>query len=253
MLRTIELDNKKIKLHISDTAGQQRFRSITKAHYRNAMGVLLVYDITSEQSFKSIEGRHKEFEKHSTQQVNKILIGNYYSCSLWQRNARFSELEHEIFICNSYGSWRAVPTAVSSLSRAPAGNKLELESQRQVSAADGRRLAGDPSPLRAPAARGARRVQPGAAPTTRAAAAIPREAHRLTDAPFRGTCDRDRRQPGDCKWLTDSDAPFPRAQRGWAWPSSRRRRWTRPASRAPTSPCAARQRGGSGGPRSRAA
>jgi len=35
-----------------DTAGQERFKTITTAHYRNAMGILLVYDITNEQSFR---------------------------------------------------------------------------------------------------------------------------------------------------------------------------------------------------------
>jgi hypothetical protein len=37
-----------------DTAGQERFKTITTAHYRNAMGILLVYDITNEQSYKSL-------------------------------------------------------------------------------------------------------------------------------------------------------------------------------------------------------
>ena len=74
-LRTIELDNKKIKLQLLDTAGQERFKTITTAHYRNAMGILLVYDITNEQSFKNIEEWLKNIEKHTSQPVNKILIG----------------------------------------------------------------------------------------------------------------------------------------------------------------------------------
>lgn len=75
-LRTIELDQKKIKLQLLDTAGQERFKTITTAHYRNAMGILLVYDITNEQSFKNIEEWLKNIEKHTSQPVNKILIGN---------------------------------------------------------------------------------------------------------------------------------------------------------------------------------
>jgi small GTP-binding protein len=76
-LRTIELDNKKIKLQLLDTAGQERFKTITTAHYRNAMGILLVYDITNEQSFKNIEEWLKNIEKHTSQPVNKILIGTF--------------------------------------------------------------------------------------------------------------------------------------------------------------------------------
>jgi Ras-related protein Rab-8A len=54
-IRTIELDNKRIKLQIWDTAGQERFRTITTAYYRGAMGILLVYDVTDESSFNSTE------------------------------------------------------------------------------------------------------------------------------------------------------------------------------------------------------
>jgi Ras-related protein Rab-8A len=53
-IRTVEIDNKRCKLQIWDTAGAERFRSITTAYYRGAMGILLVYDITDEQSFANI-------------------------------------------------------------------------------------------------------------------------------------------------------------------------------------------------------
>jgi len=75
-LRTIELDAKKIKLQLLDTAGQERFKTITTAHYRNAMGILLVYDITNDQSFHNIQEWLKNIEKHTSQPVNKILVGN---------------------------------------------------------------------------------------------------------------------------------------------------------------------------------
>ena len=41
----IDVDDQKVKLQIWDTAGQERFRSIAKAYYRNAVGVILVFDI----------------------------------------------------------------------------------------------------------------------------------------------------------------------------------------------------------------
>jgi hypothetical protein len=54
-IRTIELDGKRVKLQIWDTAGQERFRTITTAYYRGAMGILLVYDVTDERSFNSMQ------------------------------------------------------------------------------------------------------------------------------------------------------------------------------------------------------
>ncbi|CAH7683553.1 small GTPase superfamily, partial [Phakopsora pachyrhizi] len=43
---TIELDGKRIKLQIWNTAGKERFRTITAAFYKGAMRILLVYDFT---------------------------------------------------------------------------------------------------------------------------------------------------------------------------------------------------------------
>jgi small GTP-binding protein len=42
-------NNNKIKLHIWDTAGQEKFRSIVETYYRDAAGVILIYDITNKE------------------------------------------------------------------------------------------------------------------------------------------------------------------------------------------------------------
>ncbi|XP_062500961.1 uncharacterized protein LOC134178168 [Corticium candelabrum] len=52
--KTIVVDRRHVKLQIWDTAGHERFRTITNAFYRGAMGVLLVYDITCQKSFSNI-------------------------------------------------------------------------------------------------------------------------------------------------------------------------------------------------------
>lgn len=75
-IRTIELDGKRIKLQIWDTAGQERFRTITTAYYRGAMGILLVYDVTDENSFNNISTWMKNIEQHASETVCKILLGN---------------------------------------------------------------------------------------------------------------------------------------------------------------------------------
>eukprot|EP00474_Spongospora_subterranea_P008583 CRZ09041.1 hypothetical protein [Spongospora subterranea] len=75
-IKTIDLEGKRIKLQIWDTAGQERFRTITTAYYRGAMGILLVYDVTDEQSFLNIRNWIRNIEQHAADSVNKILIGN---------------------------------------------------------------------------------------------------------------------------------------------------------------------------------
>ena len=46
---------KNIKLTIWDTAGQERFRSLTSSYYRGAQGVILVYDVSSRESFNNLK------------------------------------------------------------------------------------------------------------------------------------------------------------------------------------------------------
>jgi small GTP-binding protein len=50
----LNIGDRKVKLQIWDTAGQERFRAISKAYYRNAVGVILVYDLTDRKSFDEL-------------------------------------------------------------------------------------------------------------------------------------------------------------------------------------------------------
>ena len=53
--KALELDDKVISLQLWDTAGQERFQSVTKAYYRGAQGIILVYDISQEESFIAVK------------------------------------------------------------------------------------------------------------------------------------------------------------------------------------------------------
>ncbi|CAN1333798.1 GTP-binding protein YPTM2 [Linum perenne] len=54
-IRTVEQDGKTIKLQIWDTAGQERFRTITSSYYRGAHGIIVVYDVTDQESFNNVK------------------------------------------------------------------------------------------------------------------------------------------------------------------------------------------------------
>lgn len=54
VFKVIGLDGVKIKLQIWDTAGQDKYKTITQNYYRNSQGVLIVFSIDSRESFYSI-------------------------------------------------------------------------------------------------------------------------------------------------------------------------------------------------------
>mmetsp|Transcript_361 Transcript_361/g.627 ORF Transcript_361/g.627 Transcript_361/m.627 type:complete len:208 (-) Transcript_361:533-1156(-) len=74
--RTVKLDKKTVKLQIWDTAGQERFRTITSAYYRGADGIILVYDVTSEESFNHVNDWYTEVNRYASESSCKLLVGN---------------------------------------------------------------------------------------------------------------------------------------------------------------------------------
>lgn len=46
-----------------DTAGQERFNSITSAYYRGAKGIIVVYDITKQETFEDLPKWMKMIDK----------------------------------------------------------------------------------------------------------------------------------------------------------------------------------------------
>ncbi|XP_061381392.1 uncharacterized protein LOC116776318 [Danaus plexippus] len=72
----INLEDSRIKLQVWDTAGQERFRSMAPMYYRNANAALLVYDITSANSFASIKSWVKELQSNVGDPIVLSLVGN---------------------------------------------------------------------------------------------------------------------------------------------------------------------------------
>jgi len=65
-----------VKAQIWDTAGQERYRAITSAHYRRAVGALLVYDVTKQSTFQNCQKWMEELRQNAEPDVVIMLVGN---------------------------------------------------------------------------------------------------------------------------------------------------------------------------------
>ncbi|XP_037105390.1 ras-related protein Rab-3A-like isoform X2 [Syngnathus acus] len=75
-VKTVYRNDKRIKLQIWDTAGQERYRTITTAYYRGAMGFILMYDITNEESFNAVQDWATQIKTYSWDNAQVIMVGN---------------------------------------------------------------------------------------------------------------------------------------------------------------------------------
>ena len=76
-LKSMKLKNgKAVKIQIWDTAGQDRFRSITKNYYKGSHGIILIYDITNPITFENITHWVSQVREEASKNVVIYLIGN---------------------------------------------------------------------------------------------------------------------------------------------------------------------------------
>ena len=71
----IKYKNKKYKLILKDSSGQEKYKSVTKNFIRNTDGVLFIYDISNQESFDDLKTWY-EFYKEENEKVIGLLIGN---------------------------------------------------------------------------------------------------------------------------------------------------------------------------------
>ena len=72
----LKISEKSVKAQFWDTAGQEKYRSIASAYYKNAQGVIMVYDMTRRDTFEHIENWWEELKEQGDPNINMILVGN---------------------------------------------------------------------------------------------------------------------------------------------------------------------------------
>ncbi|THG23804.1 hypothetical protein TEA_025395 [Camellia sinensis var. sinensis] len=74
--RTLQVEGKTVKAQVWDTTGQERYRAITNAYYRGAVGALLVYDITKRQTFENVQRWLRELRDHANSNIVIMMARN---------------------------------------------------------------------------------------------------------------------------------------------------------------------------------
>ena len=74
-VKSIVINGRKIKLRIWDSSGQDRFRSITQSFFRNADGILFIFDLTEINTFEGVKQWLIDSESNDLS-IKKILVGN---------------------------------------------------------------------------------------------------------------------------------------------------------------------------------
>ena len=93
--RDVLFNDKKYKFSFWDTAGQEKFNSITPIYYRDAKGVLLVYDISNPHSFERVKKWIEEMKEINNEAVFNI-VGNKYDLKEQTKNFKFNFIDDEI-------------------------------------------------------------------------------------------------------------------------------------------------------------
>ncbi|TWW64700.1 EF-hand calcium-binding domain-containing protein 4B [Takifugu flavidus] len=75
-VKTLTLDNMQVAMQLWDTAGQERYCSITKQFFRKADGVVVMYDVTVEESFRAVKPWLANVQEAAGEGIPILLLGN---------------------------------------------------------------------------------------------------------------------------------------------------------------------------------
>jgi small GTP-binding protein len=123
------VDNRRVKLQIWDTAGQERFRSIAKAYYRGAVGVILVYDLADRKTFDDLPNWIADIRSLCEPNAVVMLIAN--KADLAARRVvtpseaeEFASLNHILYMETSAKAGQNIREAFVRVAAAILGRKI---------------------------------------------------------------------------------------------------------------------------------
>ena len=87
------INGDKVKMQIWDTAGQEKYKSITSHHYRKAVGALLVYDVSRRITFDNCMRWYTELKNHTDKECIICIVGNKLDIAI--KNPKLREVTRE--------------------------------------------------------------------------------------------------------------------------------------------------------------
>ncbi len=89
------INGKTVRIKLWDTAGQEKFQSLTKGFFRNAQGIMVVYDVTKSETYQNIKYWTQSIKTHlgsETDNIAVIIIGNKIDSQVREVNKEEAEL-----------------------------------------------------------------------------------------------------------------------------------------------------------------
>ncbi|XP_053943878.1 ras-related protein Rab-44 isoform X3 [Cuculus canorus] len=135
-VKNLIVDNKRFALRLWDSAGQERYHSITKQFFRKADGVVLMYDITSEYSFSDVRYWLSCIQEGAEDGVAILLLGNKTDCAAERRvptkeGERLAKEHQLLFYECSAASGHNVSESIVSLIRMLKVHEDELKKKAE--------------------------------------------------------------------------------------------------------------------------
>ena len=94
-------DGATVKAQLWDTSGQERYKAITVAHYRKAVGALVVYDITRRVTWENVKYWLESLLQQAEQNICIMLVGNKLDLVMQNEKRREVPMEEPRTLCES--------------------------------------------------------------------------------------------------------------------------------------------------------
>ncbi|KAH3764997.1 GTP-binding protein YPTM2 [Pelomyxa schiedti] len=76
LLHNVDVDGEAVKLKLRDTAGQERYRTLTGSYFRGIQGVFILFDVSEPKTFENVRNWTSDLENYADDNCCKLLLGN---------------------------------------------------------------------------------------------------------------------------------------------------------------------------------